>query len=170
MDKVITTVLLIVISMVMSLLLFNAAYPATMQASDSITRMADSADERMRDQIEVIHAAGELNQAGFWNDADGSNDFSVMLWVKNVGTVRTLALDDLDVFFGPEGGFVRIPHESRAGSSFPFWTYSVENGAEWTPTSTLSITVHYQTPLSAGRYFGKVVTPTGASSEVLFGL
>jgi hypothetical protein len=76
MDKVITTVLLIVISMVMSLLLFNAAYPATMQASDSITRMADSADERMRDQIELIHAAGELNQAGFWNDADGSNDFS----------------------------------------------------------------------------------------------
>lgn len=170
MDKTITTALLIVISMVMAVMLFNVAYPATIEAGDAIASMANRSNERMRNQISIIHGAGELDQDGFWQDSDGSGDFSVMLWVKNIGSTRTNGIERMDVFFGPEGNFARIPHESAAGGVYPYWTDAVENAAEWTPTATLNITVHYQIPLSAGRYFAKVVAPSGVSTEYFLGL
>ncbi|MBL8164505.1 MAG: hypothetical protein JNJ61_21125, partial [Anaerolineae bacterium] len=60
MDKAITTALLIVISMIMVVMLFNAAFPAIIQGSDAITNMTDRAGDSMKSQIKIIHAAGEL--------------------------------------------------------------------------------------------------------------
>ncbi len=64
MDKTITTALLIVISMVMSLALFNAAYPAIIQGGDAINSMTNRSDERMRSQAAIIHAASVPNPGG----------------------------------------------------------------------------------------------------------
>lgn len=165
MDKSITTALLIVISMVMALMLFNVAYPAVVQGGDAITGMAARTEDRMRSQIAIIHAAGELDSSGWWQDTNGSGDFEVFAWVKNIGDTRITALESTDVFFGPEGNFARIPHQSAAGGSFPYWSGQIENDTVWGPNATLRITVHYSAPLAAGRYFMKVTIPTGVSDE-----
>lgn len=170
MDKAITTALLIVISMMMALMLFNVAYPAVVDGGDAITSMAYKAEERMKSQISIVHAAGELDNIGWWQDTNGNGVFEVFLWVKNIGNSRIIAVDSLDVFFGPEGNFTRIPHESIAGGSFPRWSWQLENASEWTPTATLQIAIHYQAALSQGRYFMKVIVPSGTMTEDFLGL
>lgn len=163
MDKTITTALLIVISMVMAIMLFNVAYPAIIQSGDAITSMTSRADERMRSQVTIIHMTGELDSAGGWADTNGNGDFDAFIWVKNTGTARIVGLEYLDVFFGPEGNFARIPHQSAAGGTYPYWEAQVETGGDWTPASTLRITIHYAFPLATGRYFARVTVPSGVT-------
>ena len=165
MDKAITTALFIIISLIMALMLFNSAYPAIMQGGDAIAGMAYRSEESMNSQIAIIHAAGELDHSGWWQDTNGNGSFDVFIWVKNTGTSRITALDQIDLFFGPEGNFTRIPHESVAGGSTPYWSWTVEDGGDWTPTATLRITVHYGMALSSGRYYAKVTTPNGVSDS-----
>jgi archaellum component FlaG (FlaF/FlaG flagellin family) len=165
MDKAITTALFIVISMILALMLFNVAYPAIVEGGDSINSMADRAEERMRTQVAIVHAAAEIDNSGWWQDTNGNGDVDVFVWVKNIGDTRIIALEHTDVFFGPEGNFTRIPHESVAGGSYPYWTGEVENASEWEPSATLKITIHYNTTLSQGRYFNKVTLPNGIWDE-----
>ncbi len=170
MDKTITTALLIIISMVTALMLFNVAYPAIVEGGAAITSMVGRAEDRMRSQITIIHAGAELDSNGWWQDSNGNGQFEVFLWVKNVGDIRITALDSLDIFFGPEGNFARIPHQSVAGGGYPYWTWEVENASEWTPTATLRITVRYNFALSSGRYFAKVTTPAGVHDDYFLGI
>ncbi len=165
MDKTITTAMFIVVSLIMALMLFNVAYPAVLQGGDAITSMTDRTEERMRSQISVIHAAGELDSSGWWQDANGNGDFEVFIWAKNVGSTRIIALGQMDVFFGPEGNFARIPNQAEAGGSYPYWTWELENASEWTPTATLKIAVHYLFPLTPNRFYVKLTTPNGISDE-----
>ena len=164
MDKVITTALLIVVGMVLAVVLFNSAYPAVTDSGQAISVMAGRADDRLKSQIVIIHVAGEKD-GGWWQDVNGNGYFDVFAWVKNVGTTRIFPLQAMDVFFGPEGDFVRIPEASQAGQSYPRWTGQVENGSEWTPTATLKITVSYAQPLPAGRYYIKVTAPNGVFAD-----
>ncbi|MFW5691003.1 MAG: hypothetical protein ACOCXZ_00770 [Chloroflexota bacterium] len=170
MDKTITTALMIVISMVLALMLFNVAYPAVVEGGDAIASMGRRAEDRLRTQIRVIHAAAEMDGDGNWQDSNGSGRFEAFVWVKNIGSARIPGIDTLDVFFGPEGNFTRIPHQSDADGAFPHWSWQVENATEWTPTATLRITVHYATTPSMGRYFIRVTTPGGVSDEYYMGM
>lgn len=170
MDKVITTAMLIVISMVMALMLFNVAYPAIIQGGDAIVSMAGHVEDRMKSQIAIIHASSELDADGWWQDVNNNGQFEVFLWVKNVGVARITALDDLDIFFGPEGNFTRIQHESNAGGGTPYWSWTLENAAEWAPTATLRVTIHYIAALSTGRYFAKVTVPSGVWDDYYLGM
>ncbi|MCC7446395.1 MAG: hypothetical protein IT324_03215 [Anaerolineae bacterium] len=165
MDKTITTALLIVISMVMSLALFNAAYPAIIQGGDAINSMTNRSDERMRSQAAIIHAASEQDASGQWQDTNGNGQPEVFVWVKNIGSTSITALERTDVFFGKEGSFARIPHQSEANGSFPYWTAQVENSDDWRPTATLKITIHLQSAPGQGRYFIKITIPSGVSDE-----
>ncbi|HLV36215.1 MAG TPA: hypothetical protein VKY59_13905 [Spirillospora sp.] len=165
MDKAITTAIFIVISLIMALALFNIAYPAIIQGGDAIASMTARSEDRMKSQFTIIHAVGELDHSGWWQDTNGNGRFDVFIWAKNTGSMRISALDQIDLFFGPEGNFTRIPHESEANGSFPNWSWTVENGADWTPTATLRITVHYGLPLSSGRYYTKVTIPNGISDS-----
>ena len=149
MDKVITTTFLIIVSVVCAVLVFNAVYPAVIRSSDAMTNMAIRVDDRLKSQIEIIHATGS-----------GSNAF---IWVKNVGSLRIIPIESCDVFFGPEGNFARIPY----GSGATYWTYEVENASEWTPTATLKITI-IATISADTRYFVKVTSPNGISDEDYF--
>jgi len=152
-DKAITTAFMVIASVVCAVLVFNAVYPAIIRSSDAMISMKTRIDERLKGQIEIIHATG-----------NGSNGF---VWVKNVGSLRIAAVESCDIFFGPEGNFSRIPHQDEAEGN-PYWTYDVEgDSSEWTPTATLKITVHYGSVLS-GRYFVKVISPNGVSDEYYF--
>lgn len=169
MDKAITTSMLIVVSLIVVLGLFNAVYPAVVQSGDAIAGMSARADDRLQTQIEIVHASSERDASGNWNDSNGNGDFDVLIWAKNIGSTRIIALEQADLFFGPEGNYSRIPHQSFAGG-YPFWSADLLNAPEWTPTATLQITVHYGTPLGAGRYFIKLTLPNGISDEDFLGI
>lgn len=170
MDKAITTAILIVISMIMAVSLFNVAFPAIVQGGEAITGMAYRSEERMGSQIRIIHVAAELDSAGWWQDTNGNGSFDVFVWVKNVGNTRLIGLDQLDVFFGPEGNFGRIPHESANGGAAPSWSWQLENAAEWTPTGTLRLNIRYNLALAPGRYYVKVTTSNGTTDSYFTGL
>jgi hypothetical protein len=169
MDKTITTAMLIVISMITALLLFNIAYPAILQGGDAMTSMAYGITDRMKSQVSIIHASSEL-PSGDWQITNTVGEFDVSVWVKNTGSSRVAAIERLDVFFGPEGNFARVPHQSQAGGSFPYWTATVTSGSDWDPTGTLLVSIHYSSALANGRYFVKVTLPTGVSSDYYLGI
>ncbi len=65
---------------------------------------------------------------------------------------------------------MRVPYQAEATTPFPYWTWDLENGTEWLPTGTVKITIHNSVPLAPGRYFAKVIIPTGVSDEQFLGL
>jgi len=170
MDKAITSALLITISMIMVVMLFNVAYPAIIEGGDTISKMTSRSQDRMSTQVSIVHAASELDSLGNWNDTQTLGHFEVFVWVKNIGSSRIPAVDRLDVFFGPEGNYVRVPHQSETGGAMPYWTWQIENDTEWKPTATLKITLHYPAALASGRYFLKVSTPVGVADDYFLGL
>jgi len=152
-DKTIITAFLIVAGVVSAVVLFNAVYPAVVQGGEAMAKMEGRISERLQSQIEIIHAT-----------AAGNNAY---VWVKNIGSLRLIAFDTCDVFFGLEGEFSRIPQGVGAGTIY--WTGELENSDRWDPTTTLKITVVDQSgSLPAGRYFVKVVIPNGISDEYFF--
>ena len=161
MDKSISTALMIVVTMVLTLMLFNAAYPAITQSSDAIANMSYRASEQLKTAVMIIHSGAELDKNGWWQDSNANGIFDVSVWVKNIGATRITALDRMDLFLGPEGNFVRIPYVDEAGGSLPHWSWTVENAADWSPSATLKITVQYAVPLTSGRYYLKLALPDG---------
>jgi archaellum component FlaG (FlaF/FlaG flagellin family) len=115
-----------------------------------MTSMERQADQKLQTQIQIIHAT-----------QTGAN---VVLWVKNVGSLRIAGLESSDLFFGPEGNYVRIPYATGT----PDWQYVIENGSNWDPAATIRITIYGYTPLNPGRYFVKLVLPNGVSDEFNF--
>ena len=152
MDKTIVTAFLIIAGVVSAVLLFNTVLPALTRSSDAISARERSIDDRLKSQVEIIHATANGNLA--------------MIWVKNIGTLSIRAFESCDLFFGPEGNFGRIPLEQHSAGT-PYWEWQVENGGNWDPTTTLQITVTNGSLLS-GRYFVKMVIPTGSSDETFF--
>lgn len=161
MENSIATSFLIIATVVCAVLIFNTMYPAIIKGSNAMTSMGNRANERLKSQVEIIHAAGE---------ADSS---PVLVWVKNIGSSRIASVESCDVFLGPVGNFYRVLHDDYAGAGeYPYWTAEVENGSEWDPTRTLKISIYYD-PLdlpSSGRYFVKVVLPNGVSDEYYFSI
>jgi hypothetical protein len=169
-DKAIVTSLFIVISMILAVMLFNVAYPAVLEGGDAIASMADRAGGRMRTDVTIIHISGELDSDGNWQDTNGSGEFETFIWVKNTGASTIRPLESLDIFFGPEMRFHRIPHQSQAGGVMPYWTAEVETNSVWSPSTTLCITIHYSSPLSSGRYFMQITTSQGVTDQSYIGM
>ncbi len=150
MDKTIVTALLVIAGVISAVFVFNSIYPAIVQSSDAMTSMERRMDERLKSGIQIIHAS-----------KSGS---TTLVWVKNVGSLRAAPVEMCDIFFGPEGNFVRIPYGTGAGE----WQYTLEGAAaEWTPSATVKITI--KTALTPGvRYFIKIVLVNGVSDESYF--
>jgi hypothetical protein len=150
-DKIIVTALLTIAGVVTAVLLFNTIYPAAIESGTAMTGMERRIDERLKSQIEIIHATPISTTNAY-------------VWVKNVGSVRIKAIERCDVFFGPEGNFARIPYDEGP----KFWVYELEgNDTEWDPTATLKITIYWGATVS-GRHFFKMVLPNGVSDEYYF--
>lgn len=170
MDKAITTIFMIIASIITSVMVFNAVFPAITRSRDTLVTMRGRMDERIKSQIEIVHAAGELNQNAAWQDTNSDGNFDVFVWVKNVGAVRIPAVEKIDVFFGPEGNFARIPYQGEANGAYPNWEWHLENDDYWNPTATLRITINFSTLLSSQRYFLKIVLPNGVSDTYYFSM
>jgi flagellar protein FlaG len=134
----------------------NAVLPSVSRTSGALISASGVVEDRIASQIEIVHATGE--------DADPDAD----VWVKNTGSSTIAAIDRVDVFFGPDGNFQRIP-QGTAGCTAPCWEYEVENATAWEPTATLHITVHADADLSSGTtYYVKVITPNGIGDSKFF--
>ncbi len=169
MDKAITTILLTIAGVVSVMVIMNSIYPALGRSTSAVIDAASTAGERIKSQLSIIHAAGELDTSGAWDDTNNDGNFDVFIWVKNVGTSRVLAIEQLDLFFGQEGDFQRYPFIDDA-AGLPYWTYQIENDTEWGPKSTLRINLNFASPLSQGTYLDKVVIPIGVSDEHFFSM
>lgn len=158
MEKAITTSLLIIAGVICMVFVFNSVYPMINRSSSAMVSMADTIDERMKSRINIVHAANTANRT------------SVYLWVKNVGTTRIVGMDGMDIFFGQETDFERIPYVDYAGGGYPQWSYIVENDTEWLTSATLKITIDYDADPGAGTYFSKVIIPNGIADEYYFSM
>jgi archaellum component FlaG (FlaF/FlaG flagellin family) len=169
MDKTISTALMIVVTMVMTLMLFNAAYPAITQSSDAIANMSYRASEQLKTAVTIVQGGAELDKNGWWQDNNANGLFDVTVWIKNTGTTRITALDRMDVFLGPQGNFTRIPYKDEANANDPRWSWQIENAPEWSPSATLRITIQYTAPLTQGHYYFKLVLPDGNEVSEIVG-
>lgn len=134
----------------------NTVLPAVYRTSGALTSTASVLDDRLSSQIEIVHATGESGTT----DAD--------IWVKNIGATVIDPLERIDLFFGPQGEFARIPY-GGASCSAPCWEYTLENDTKWTPTATLHITIHVSDALESDVvYYTKVVAPNGSSDAKFF--
>jgi flagellar protein FlaG len=136
----------------------NAVLPAVGRTSGALVATADVVDQRISSQIEIIHATGEVGTP------------TAHVWVKNVGAATQSPLDMIDLFFGPEDDFSRIPY-GGASCTAPCWEYDLENDTTWVPTATLHISIHWDQNLQTGVvYYVKVVSPNGVDDAKLFTL
>ena len=150
MDKVLTTVLLIVAGVVSAVMVMNMIIPAVQRSSSDVIAVSNKLGDRINSDITILEA-----------DVDGNN---VIFWVKNVGTFRVVSIENSDIFYGQEGDFVRIPY----GAGDPYWDFSFEGGAtEWTTSKTLKVTIHLSSPPSGTKWL-KMVIPTGIMDEHTF--
>ena len=168
MEKTIVTAFMIIIGVIVSVMVYNTVYPAAVQSSTSLRNMRNRMDDRIQTQVAMVHVTSELTQNGTWQDTNGDGQFSVYVWTKNIGSARVSGIDQIDLFFGPDGNFVRIPHAGVDGATSPNWSWQIENDSNWNPTATLKMTINHTAPLASGRYFVKVVLPNGVSTEQFF--
>jgi hypothetical protein len=171
--------LLTIAGVVSVLTIFNTMLPAVARSGGAIAGSAAKIDDRIKSQIRIVHATGELDAAKLWQDTNSDGDFDHFFWVKNVGAARLGALEEIDVFHGAQGNFSRIPYVTDAGGAFPRWTFVLENDTEWIPTATLKIIIHSTAPCSPApcsapslskTYLVKVTTPSGVSDEHFYSL
>jgi len=136
----------------------NAVMPAISRAGNALVSSADTADDRITSQIEIIHATGAVAST------------QATVWAKNTGSTSILPLEKLDVFFGPETNFQRVAYGGPSCTA-PCWDYTIENDTTWAPTATLRITVYLTDPLlAATTYFVKIVAPNGVEDSKFFTL
>ncbi|MEX2247420.1 MAG: hypothetical protein WEC75_12130 [Dehalococcoidia bacterium] len=134
----------------------NAVLPSVGRTTGALVSASSVVGDRIASQVEIVHATGQ----------DANPDAEV--WIKNIGSSTIVAVERVDVFFGPEADFQRIPYGGE-GCTAPCWEYAIENATNWEPTATLHITVHESTDLATGTtYYLKIVTPNGISDSKFF--
>jgi flagellar protein FlaG len=135
----------------------NAVLPSVGRTSGALISASGAVEDRIASQVEIVHATGQ----------DGNADADV--WIKNTGASTIDAIDRVDIFFGPEGDFQRIPQGADSSCTAPCWYYSIENATSWEPTATLHVTVKNDADLATGTtYYIKVVTPNGIADSKFF--
>src|SRR5688572_28013040 len=103
MEKTIVTAFMVIISVIISVMVYNTVYPAAVQSSASLRTMRARMDDRIQSQVAIVHASGELDRNGTWQDTNGDGHFSVFVWSKNIGSSRISAINQMDLFFGLDG-------------------------------------------------------------------
>jgi len=170
MDKALTTILLVIASLVTAVMVMNAVYPAISQSSSSLSSISTRMVDRMKSQTAIVHATGELDQDGVWQDTNSDGEFDLFIWIKNVGTNKIINIENSDIFLGGQGSWTRILHEDWAGGALPSWDYTIENGNEWIQANTIMIEISSNSTLQSGEYQIKIIIPNGVSDEYYFSM
>lgn len=169
MEKVITTMLLLIAAIVATVVVVNAVLPSIQRTSNDIVAASDVVGTRLRTDVKIVETSGV------------AGDDYLQIWAKNVGASAISSLDKIDVFFGETNDFGRItydedptcPNPSPPPRTENCWQYVLENDTKWAPFATLRITV-YLVPgdvLQAGtEYVSTIVLPNGITASKVFTL
>ena len=167
MDKVITSMLLIIAAIVATVVVINAVLPSIQRTSSDIAAASDIVGRRLRSDVRIVETAGVVGE-----------DF-VQIWAKNVGASNIPALEKIDVFFGETTDFERIGYDAEDTCPNPSppprtencWQYVLENDTKWAPFATLRITVYLTYNLETGKdYVSTIVLPNGIIASKVFTL
>lgn len=165
MDKVITSMLLIIAAIVATVVVINSVLPSVQRTGADITAASDVVGTRIRSDVRIIETSG----------VDG-NDFA-QIWAKNVGASRIQAIERTDVFFGEVNGFQRIAYDPEDTCPNPIpaprtescWQYEFENDDAWNQSATVRFTVYLAYELEAGKeYVITIVLPSGVIASKTF--
>jgi len=140
-EKVITTALLTIGSVICATALIAVMYPTITSMASPFQSTTEKVSDRVKTDIKIIAEANTSSHA--------------YIWVKNIGKNKIPHVDDCDVFYGPEGNFKRIASAD--------WSYTIENDGgnnRWDIGETINITISNQT-LDSGDYYVKIVTYNG---------
>jgi len=166
-DKVITSMLLMIAAIVATVVVINSILPSIQRTSSDIVAASDVVGTRLRSDVKIVETSGVVG-----------DDF-LQIWAKNVGASDIPSLDKIDVFFGETDGFERIAYDEEDTCPNPSppprtgncWQYALENDSEWAPFATLRITVYLTYDLQAGTdYVSTIVLPNGISVSKVFTL
>ena len=161
MDKIIATVLLIVGGVTCTVMVINTAIPAIHDSSNDLASVADTLDNRIKTDIDIIQVIGELDSGGSFDDSDADGVFDVFVWVKNVGKTGVGAIDTCDVFYGQTGNFKRYTYDA-SDTVRPAWHYEIEGGgADWEIADTCRFELTFSSAEATGTYWVKVILPNG---------
>ena len=164
MDKVITTALLTIAAVIASVIVVNTMVPALGRGSSSVVGSSAVSAEQIKTNVEIITVTAISTE--------------IYVWVKNVGAVEILSIDDSDVFLKDVGAasFDRMPYEAPLPADDPCadapangnWWYCLEEGApSWKPGNTVQVTIE-RSPAPSGEYLVRFVTSNGVSVEKTF--
>ena len=151
MEKVITTSLIIIASLVAAMALINAVLPALGKSSGALTTANSEAAKRIKTDITVIHSTGDTSTN------------KVTIWVKNVGVQGIKKVEDSDIILTkPSGSVTRFSYTS--GCTSECWDFSLEdNASNWTTAVTVKFTI--STAVASGSYSISVAAPNGVSAD-----
>jgi archaellum component FlaG (FlaF/FlaG flagellin family) len=165
MEKVITSMLLMIAAIVASVVVINSVMPSVQRTGTDISAASDVVGDRLRTDVRVIEATGTV----------GGDE--VYIWVKNTGASTIPTIDKTDIFFGETNNFERIGYDDQATCPTPnppprlepCWQYGIENNTRWEPTATVRVTVYLDYTLAASTdYVVTIVLPNGVSTSTIF--
>jgi hypothetical protein len=166
-DKVITSMLLIIAAIVATVVVINAVLPSIQRTSSDIAAASDVVGRRLRSDVRIVEATGVAGED------------VVHIWAKNVGASTIPSLEKIDVFFGETDDFGRVgydpedtcPNPSPPPRSENCWQYELENDSEWVPSATLRIDIYLTYDLETGKdYVSTIVLPNGLIASKVFTL
>ena len=150
MDKVITTTLLVIASIVAALALTNAVLPATGKSAGALITANKYAAERIKTDIAIVHATGD------------ATDNEVTVWVKNIGTQSIRPINSSDVFLTTPTNVLRLPYVASCASEC--WDYSIEGGgANWIQAVTVKFII--KTSVATGNYNVSVAVANAVEAD-----
>ncbi len=148
MEKVITTAMLVIASLIAAIALINAVMPATGKSASALATANSEAAKRIKTDIDVIYATG--NTSG-----------TITIWVKNVGTQVIKSVKDSDIIIIKPNAVSRLPYVS--GCSSECWDFTLEDSATaWSTTVTVKFTV--TTAVATGSSSVSVAAPNGVTA------
>jgi archaellum component FlaF (FlaF/FlaG flagellin family) len=166
MEKVITSMLLMIAAIVASVVVINSVMPSVQRTGTDISAASDIVGDRLRTDVRIIEATGAP-------DTD-----MVYVWVKNTGASNIPSIDKTDVFFGETTNFERIGYDDQPTCPVPdpgpdrpapCWQYGIENAERWTPWATVRLTIYLDYDLVAGTdYVVKITLPNGIQTSQVF--
>ena len=162
MDKVVTTALLTIASLLAGVMVVNTILPALGRSGGSVLSSSTAASEIIKTEVEIISIAASSSQ--------------IVVWIKNVGAATIEEIEKSEVFVEDIGtSFTRIAHDSGQTGSCTFapstvneWAYCVEDGeALWKTAGTVKIVILWSGAPS-GLYQLQFVTANGVRAEKAF--
>ena len=143
-------------SVIAAMALINAVMPALGKSSSALITANASASERIKTDIEIIHATGDASAK------------TVTLWVKNVGATTIKDITASDIFLDTPSSVSRLSYTD--GCALDCWDYSLEGGAtDWKYTETVKFTLTLTT-LASGVYSVRVSVFNGVSADKDFSI